>query len=175
MKTTARPLPTRMSESGCDAWTSTRMPEIVGHRLRSMCILQKTLCPLGCVVNSDTGKPVIVDESRLTVAEFEKVKISQTIESRGDKSCRPFHSPLWQANSDKIRRMAPIEFIGRYMPGMVTRFATRFTNSPAIQRKAMLSGPCRPVQIELWASLELFLVDMRTTCSTPCSGSKPQG
>jgi len=106
-----------MSESGCDAWTSTRMPEIVGHRLRSMCILQKTLCPLGCVVNSDTGKPVIVDESRLTVAEFEKVKISQTIESRGDKSCRPFHSPLWQADSDKIRRMAPIEFIGRYMPG----------------------------------------------------------
>jgi superfamily II DNA or RNA helicase len=71
---------------------------------------------LGCVVNSDTGKPVIIDESRLTVAEFEKVKISETIESRGDKSCRPIHSPLWQADSNKIRRMAPIEFIGRYMP-----------------------------------------------------------
>ncbi len=29
----------------------------------------------------------------------------------------PFEiSPLWQADSDKIRRMAPIEFIGRYMP-----------------------------------------------------------
>ena len=27
------------------------------------------------------------------------------------------HSPLWQADADKIRRMAPIEFIGRYMPG----------------------------------------------------------
>jgi superfamily II DNA or RNA helicase len=72
---------------------------------------------MGCVVNSDTGKPVIVDESRLTLAEFEKVKISETIESRGDKSCRPVHSPLWQADADKIRRMAPIEFIGRYMPG----------------------------------------------------------
>jgi superfamily II DNA or RNA helicase len=72
---------------------------------------------IGCVVNSDTGKPVIVDESRLTLAEFEKVKISETIESRGDKSCRPVHSPLWQADADKIRRMAPIEFIGRYMPG----------------------------------------------------------
>jgi len=72
---------------------------------------------LGCVVNSDTGKPVIVDESRLTIAEFEKVKISENVESRGDKSCRPFHSPLWQADPDKIRRMAPIEFIGRYMPG----------------------------------------------------------
>jgi superfamily II DNA or RNA helicase len=72
---------------------------------------------LGCVVNSDTGKPVIVADSRLTLAEFEKVKISETIESRGDKSCRPLHSPLWQADSDKTRRMAPIEFIGRYMPG----------------------------------------------------------
>ncbi len=72
---------------------------------------------LGCVVNSDTGRPVIVDESRLTVAEFEKVKISETVESRGDKSCRSIHSALWQADSDKIRRMAPIEFIGRYMPG----------------------------------------------------------
>jgi superfamily II DNA or RNA helicase len=72
---------------------------------------------LGCVVNSDTGKPVIVDEGRLTVAEFEKVKIVETIDARGDKGCRPFHSPLWQADADKIRRMAPIEFIGRYMPG----------------------------------------------------------
>ena len=71
---------------------------------------------LGCAVNPDTGKPVIVDDSRLTAAEFEKVKIAETIETRGEKSCRPLHSPLWQADSDKIRRMAPIEFIGRYMP-----------------------------------------------------------
>ncbi len=71
---------------------------------------------VGCVVNSDTGKPVSVDASRLTASEFEKVKIAETIETRGEKSCRPLHSPLWQADSDKIRRMAPIEFIGRYMP-----------------------------------------------------------
>jgi len=71
----------------------------------------------GCVVNCDTGKPVFMNESRLTVADFEKVKISETIDTRGDKSCRPFHSPLWQADPGKIRRMAPIEFIGRYMPG----------------------------------------------------------
>jgi superfamily II DNA or RNA helicase len=72
---------------------------------------------LGCAVNSDTGKPVFINESRLTVADFEKVKIAETIETRGDISCRPFHSPLWQADANKIRRMAPIEFIGRYMPG----------------------------------------------------------
>jgi hypothetical protein len=71
----------------------------------------------GCVVNPDTGKPVIVDDSRLTAAEFEKVKIAETIETRGEKSCRLLHSALWQADSSKIRRMAPIEFIGRYMPG----------------------------------------------------------
>ena len=72
---------------------------------------------MGCVVNSDTGKPVFVDDCRLTRAEFDKVKIAETIEAREGKSCRRIHSPLWQADSDKIRRMAPIEFIGRYMPG----------------------------------------------------------
>jgi superfamily II DNA or RNA helicase len=71
----------------------------------------------GCVVNSDTGEPVIVDENRLTVADFEKVKISETVEARADRSCRRLHSAMWQADPDKIRRMAPVEFIGRYMPG----------------------------------------------------------
>jgi hypothetical protein len=72
---------------------------------------------LGCAVNSDTGKPVMVNDSRVMVAEFEKVKIAETIETREGKSCRSVHSPLWQADPDRIRRMAPIEFIGRYMPG----------------------------------------------------------
>jgi superfamily II DNA or RNA helicase len=72
---------------------------------------------VGCVVNSDTGKPVIVNDSRLMAGDFEKIKISETIETRGEKSCRSLHCPLWQADSDKIRRMAPIEFIGRYMRG----------------------------------------------------------
>jgi superfamily II DNA or RNA helicase len=71
----------------------------------------------GCVVNSDTGQPVIADKGRLTSGDFDKLKISEVIESRGGKSCRRLHSPLWQADADKIRRMAPIEFIGRYMPG----------------------------------------------------------
>src|SRR5580704_13880021 len=72
---------------------------------------------MGCLVNADTGQPVIVDDSRLTAAEFETAKIAETVDTRGAKSCRTFHSPLWQADSDKIRRMAPIEFVGRYMPG----------------------------------------------------------
>ena len=71
----------------------------------------------GCVVNADTGTPVMVDENRLTVADFEKVKISETVEARADRACRQLHSAMWQADPDKIRRMAPVEFIGRYMPG----------------------------------------------------------
>jgi superfamily II DNA or RNA helicase len=70
----------------------------------------------GCVVNSDTGEPVMVDENRLTVADFEKIKISETVEARADRACRRLHSAMWQADPDKIRRMAPVEFIGRYMP-----------------------------------------------------------
>ena len=72
---------------------------------------------LGCVVNSDTGKPVIVDDGRLTTADFRKVKLAEIIEAREDKPCRQAYSPMWQADPEKIHRMAPIEFIGRYMPG----------------------------------------------------------
>jgi len=72
---------------------------------------------LGCVVNPETGNPVIVDSGRLTAADFERVKISEVVETREGKCCRPFHSALWQADAEKIRRMAPVEFIGRYMPG----------------------------------------------------------
>jgi superfamily II DNA or RNA helicase len=72
---------------------------------------------MGCVVNADTGRPVVVESGRLTAADFDNVKLAEIVERRGDKLCRPMHSALWQADSDKIRRMAPIEFIGRYMRG----------------------------------------------------------
>ena len=32
-------------------------------------------------------------------------------------SRRAFFSPLWQADQEKIHRMAPMEFIGRYLDG----------------------------------------------------------
>jgi superfamily II DNA or RNA helicase len=50
-------------------------------------------------------------------ADFDKLKIAERIEMRGDKPCRQLHSALWQADPKKIQRMAPTEFIGRYMPG----------------------------------------------------------
>lgn len=70
---------------------------------------------LGCRVNSDTGQPIVVDERRLTQDDFDKIKLSEIIETRDGKPCRAFHSALWQADPEKLHRMAPIEFIGRYL------------------------------------------------------------
>jgi hypothetical protein len=106
---------------------------------------------LGCVVNPETGNPVIANSGRLTAADFERVKISESIESRGQKPCRPFHSALWQADAEKIRRMAPVEFIGRYMPGWFDyAICDEITNSPAIPPKEMRSALWPLVPIELW-------------------------
>jgi hypothetical protein len=69
----------------------------------------------GCLINAETGKPVILDEERLTSQDFASVKRAETIEMRGDKSCKHLHSALWQADRNKIHRMAPVEFIGRHM------------------------------------------------------------
>jgi SNF2 family DNA or RNA helicase len=69
----------------------------------------------GSVVNPDTGQPVIVGEDQLRRADFRKVKIAETVSPELLKSRKAFFSPLWQADSNRIHRMAPIEFIGRYM------------------------------------------------------------
>jgi len=71
----------------------------------------------GSVVNPDTGCPVILGEDQLRRADFRKVKIAETVWPESDKSRNAFFSPLWQADNHKIHRMAPIEFIGRYMDG----------------------------------------------------------
>jgi hypothetical protein len=76
----------------------------------------------GCLVNPDTGEPVTVDDLRLCSADFKNIKLSEVIgdgngEGQGvSVSRRQLYSPLWQADRDRTRRYAPIEFIGRYMP-----------------------------------------------------------
>jgi len=72
---------------------------------------------VGWLVNPETGRPVLVDDQRITAADFKLVKLSESLDQRGNKPSRGFHSPLWQADREKIHRMAPIEFIGRYMRG----------------------------------------------------------
>jgi hypothetical protein len=71
----------------------------------------------GCVVNPDTGCPVVLGEDQLRRADFRKIKISETIWPEPHKFRKTFFSPLWQADNQKLHRMAPIEFIGRYMDG----------------------------------------------------------
>ncbi len=71
----------------------------------------------GSVVNPETGMPVYIDrdgeeENRLLADDFKKAKLSEMLNG----ARRPLYSALWQADGSKIRRFAPIDFIGRYMP-----------------------------------------------------------
>ena len=77
---------------------------------------------LGSVVNPDTGVRVEVGDHWLTAADFRKARLSEVIGGTSEregcsdlKPRRPIHSALWQADSKRIRRVAPLDFIGRYM------------------------------------------------------------
>jgi len=71
----------------------------------------------GCVVNPATGAPILTDEGRLTLGDFEKVRIAEVVLQLSEKSCRSRYAPLWQADNRKIRRCAPVDFISRYLQG----------------------------------------------------------
>lgn len=73
----------------------------------------------GSVVNPDSGSPVYLgsEGERLLAMDFKKVKLSEML-GQGEGTTharRPLYSALWQADGKKIRRFAPIDFIGRYM------------------------------------------------------------
>jgi len=75
----------------------------------------------GSVVNADSGSPVYLGEDgeRLLAMDFKKVKLSEVL-GQGEvnnHARRPLYSALWQADGNKVRRFAPIDFIGRYMDG----------------------------------------------------------
>jgi hypothetical protein len=82
---------------------------------------------LGGLVNPDTGRPVEKpDGGNLTTLDFHdtRVKRSEVI-NRGtgqdaknlahDHNGTSAYSALWQADRTRIQRMAPLDFIGRYM------------------------------------------------------------
>ena len=75
----------------------------------------------GSVVNPDTGSPVYLgnEDERLLAMDFKKVKLSEMLGQceEANHVRRPLYSALWQADGKKIRRFAPIDFIGRYMGG----------------------------------------------------------
>jgi hypothetical protein len=74
----------------------------------------------GSVVNPDTGTPIYLgsDGERLLRMDFKKVKLSEIL-GQGEETNharRLLYSALWQTDGKKIRRFAPIDFIGRYAP-----------------------------------------------------------
>jgi superfamily II DNA or RNA helicase len=76
----------------------------------------------GSVVNPDTGMRVEVGERWLLTTDFRETRIDEIIGGvRAGDACadpkerRPIYSPLWHADGRRIRRVAPLEFIGRYM------------------------------------------------------------
>jgi hypothetical protein len=83
----------------------------------------------GNVVNPDTGKPILTATDQLRRPDFRKAKHSETVVPDPDapeKGRREFFSALWQADGTKVRRMAPVDFIGRY------ELATFYTTSLCI-------------------------------------------
>lgn len=72
---------------------------------------------LGNVVNPDTGRPVLSGEDQLRRSDFRKVKHSEVVTPESPRDRKQFFSGLWQADNQKVQRMAPIEFIGRYLDG----------------------------------------------------------
>ena len=76
---------------------------------------------VGCVVNPDTGVPVFTAEDQLRRTDFRKARLSEVVDGKYDGKAqsaprKPLYSPLWQADESRIRRVAPLDFIGRYMP-----------------------------------------------------------
>jgi hypothetical protein len=72
---------------------------------------------LGWVINPDSGTSILDSEmQKLTGLDFtDKLKVSEALTAPCGGSTR--FSALWQADRTRIQRMAPIEFIGRYMRG----------------------------------------------------------
>ena len=68
---------------------------------------------LGALTNPDTGCPIETDGVRLSVPDFEKKRLHEVVEGAKEGTTR--YSALWQADRNKIVRMAPAEYMGRYM------------------------------------------------------------
>jgi superfamily II DNA or RNA helicase len=72
---------------------------------------------LGGVINPDTGATILGSkQQKLTYLDFvDKIKLSESLTLPHGGTTR--YSALWQADRERIQRMAPIEYIGRYMGG----------------------------------------------------------
>jgi len=69
---------------------------------------------LGALINPDTGCPIETEGVRLTAVDFEKKRLHEIFEQQKGGTTK--YCPMWQADGSKIVRMAPAEYLGRYMP-----------------------------------------------------------
>jgi superfamily II DNA or RNA helicase len=92
----------------------------LGYFWRHAYVVPKSGPNRDCLVNAESGLPVIINEERLTCGDLKDTKIAEQFDQRvGNKrhKCRPYYAPMWQADAGKILREAPIDFIGRYLHG----------------------------------------------------------
>jgi hypothetical protein len=69
---------------------------------------------------------VELDDRWLIASDFRKARLSEVIGSAREreegsdvKPRREMYSPLWQADGKRIRRVAPLDFIGRFYATLV--------------------------------------------------------
>jgi hypothetical protein len=89
----------------------------LGYYWEHVYIKAKSGPNLGGVVNPDTGVAIMDSErQKLTHLDFvDKIKLFESLTLPHGGTTR--FSALWQADREHIQRMAPIEYIGRYMGG----------------------------------------------------------
>jgi hypothetical protein len=107
----------RAQVGGASIFVISRERAKLGYFWRHSMCTPKSGPHLGSVVNPDTGRPVIVGDDQLRRPDFRKVKHSEMLLPDSPQSRRSFFSPLWQADNQKVQRMAPMEFIGRHLSG----------------------------------------------------------
>lgn len=107
----------RAQIGGSSVFVISRERAKLGYFWRHSMCTPKSGPYLGSVVNPDTGKPVVVGDDQLRHPDFGRVKLSEMVLPESPQSRKSFFSPLWQADNQKVQRMAAIEFIGRYLSG----------------------------------------------------------
>src|SRR5580704_8093986 len=71
---------------------------------------------LGGLINPDTGHAVASkDGGYVSTLDLRDEKFNESFTAGKEGTTR--FSPLWQADREKIQRMAPLDFMGRYMKG----------------------------------------------------------
>jgi hypothetical protein len=89
----------------------------LGYYWEHVYIKAKSGPNLGGVINPDTGAAIMDSErQKLTHLDFvDKIKLFESLTLPHEGTTR--YSALWQADRERIQRMAPIEYVGRYMGG----------------------------------------------------------